>query len=169
LLPGRHGIAILAAREQLGLRTTLLSDLASLLEPVQALLEQGLTPHCLRDLTRGGLASAVDEIARSAQRCIDLEEGAIPVDIAVQGACDLLGLDPLAMANEGRMVVILPSDQAEAALAVLQRFQPQAARIGTVGEAFTAGQRLHPVRLHSSLGVWRPLDLGQGELLPRIC
>ena len=166
---GRHGIAILAAREQLGLRTTLLSDLASLLEPVQALLELGFTPHCLRDLTRGGLASAVDEIARSAQRCIDLEEGAIPVDIAVQGACDLLGLDPVAMANEGRMVVILPSDQAEAALAVLQRFQPQAARIGTVGEAFTAGQRLHPVRLGSSLGAWRPLDLGQGELLPRIC
>lgn len=170
---GRHGLAILAAREELGLRSPLESDLAPLLEPVQALLEAGLPLHCLRDLTRGGLAGALDEIARSARCRITLEHSLIPLHPAVDGACQLLGLDPLAMANEGRMVVLLPAALAEAALTVLRRFQPQAAWIGSVGDRLepdaAALDRRHPVSLRSELGVLRPLELGRGDQLPRIC
>jgi len=172
---GRHGLAILAARNELGLRTTLHSDLAPLLQPVRAMLEAGLALHCLRDLTRGGLAGAIEEIARGAGCHIELDETAIPLHPAVAGACQLLGLDPLAMANEGRMVVLLPQGQAEQALALLQRFQPQAARIGTVGDPLPQGtepaalKRRHPVSLRNTLGVLRPLELGRGEQLPRIC
>ena len=169
---GRHGLAILAARQELGLRTELCSDLAPLLEPVQALLAAGLELHCLRDLTRGGLASAIDEIARGAGCLIELEEAAIPLHPAVEGTCQLLGLDPLAMANEGRMVVLLPEREADTALRLLRRFQPEAARIGTVAAApaaVSALERRHPVSLRSGLGVRRPLELGRGEQLPRIC
>ena len=169
---GRHGLAILAARQELGLSTALASDVAPLLPPVQALLDAGLEPHCLRDLTRGGLASAIDEIARAAHCTITLEEGLIPLHPAVDGACQLLGLDPLAMANEGRMVVLLPEAQADQALAVLQRFQPQARRIGVVEGSLENASPLehrHPVSLRGTLGVLRPLELGRGEQLPRIC
>jgi hydrogenase expression/formation protein HypE len=169
---GRHGIAILAARGQLGFQAPLMSDLAPLLGPVQALLADGLHLHCLRDLTRGGLASAIDEIARSAGHWIELEDGAIPVAPSVQGACDLLGFEPIALANEGRMVVILPAGEAPAALAILRAFEPSAAPIGTVLQPFGAGhkdQPRNPVSLRSALGVKRPLEVGLGELLPRIC
>ena len=169
---GRHGLAILAARNELGLRSPLESDVAPLLEPVQALLAAGLELHVLRDLTRGGLASAIDELARGAGCCITLEEAAIPLHPAVDGACQLLGLDPLALANEGRMVVLLPEAQAEAALAVLRQFHSGACRIGTVGAPLDQASGLehrHPVSLRGSLGVLRPLELGRGEQLPRIC
>jgi hydrogenase expression/formation protein HypE len=165
---GRHGVAILAARDHLGFRTTLRSDLASLLPPVQALLAAGLELHCLRDLTRGGLASAIDEIATSAGCAIELQEPAIPVGAEVSGACQLLGLDPLAMANEGRMVVVLPQSQAEEALTLLRQVESSAAQIGTVLTAASPNNPW-PVQLRSELGVLRPLDLGQGEQLPRIC
>jgi hydrogenase expression/formation protein HypE len=158
---GRHGVAILAARQELGFRTELRSDLAPLQEPVSALLAAGLELHCLRDLTRGGLASALHEISRSAGLGVLVRENAIPIAPEVDAACELLGLDPLAMANEGRFVLLLPAHQADQALAVLQRFQPSAASIGCVrGEA---------VLLETSLGLQRRLELGRGELLPRIC
>lgn len=158
---GRHGVAILAARQELGFRTELHSDLAPLQEPVRALLAADLELHCLRDLTRGGLASALHEISRGAGLGVLVRENAIPIAAEVDAACELLGLDPLAMANEGRFVLFLPAHQADQALAVLQRFQPSAARIGCVrGEA---------VLLETSLGVQRRLELGRGESLPRIC
>ncbi|MFO0119127.1 MAG: hydrogenase expression/formation protein HypE, partial [Cyanobium sp.] len=158
---GRHGVAILAARQELGFRTELRSDLASLQEPVRALLAADLELHCLRDLTRGGLASALHEIARGAGLGVLVRENAIPIAPEVDAACELLGLDPLAMANEGRFVLFLPAHQADRALAVLQRFQPSAASIGCVrGEA---------VLLETSLGLQRRLELGRGESLPRIC
>ena len=158
---GRHGVAILAARQELGFRTELHSDLAPLQEPVRALLAAGLELHCLRDLTRGGLASALHEISRGAGLGVLVRENAIPIAPEVDAACELLGLDPLAMANEGRFVLFLPAHQADQALAVLQRFQPSAASIGCVrGEA---------VLLETSLGIQRRLELGRGELLPRIC
>jgi hydrogenase expression/formation protein HypE len=165
---GRHGVAILAARDHLGFRTTLRSDLASLLPPVQALLAAGLELHCLRDLTRGGLASAIDEIATSAGCAMELYEPAIPVGAEVSGACQLLGLDPLTMANEGRMVVVLPQSQAETALTLLRQVESSAAQIGTV-QAVAGPSKRWPVQLRSELGVLRPLDVGQGEQLPRIC
>jgi hydrogenase expression/formation protein HypE len=169
---GRHGLAILAARAELGLESTLASDLAPLLEPVQALLAAGLDLHCLRDLTRGGLAAAIEEIARDAHCSIELEEAAIPLHPAVDGACQLLGLDPLSLANEGRMVVLLPAAEAEAALDVLQRFQPEARWIGEVKQPLAAAgalERRHPVSLRGALGVLRPLELSRGDQLPRIC
>jgi len=158
---GRHGVAILAARQELGFSTELRSDLAPLHEPVQVLLAAGLELHCLRDLTRGGLASALHEIGRDAGLGLLLQEQAIPIAPAVEGACDLLGLDPLAMANEGRFVVFLPAGQAERALNLLRHFEPSAALIGTVAGA--------AVLLENSLGLCRRLELGRGEQLPRIC
>lgn len=173
---GRHGVAILAAREELGFRTPLESDLAPLLEPVRALLAAGLELHCLRDLTRGGLASALHEIAGAAGVRLELEEAAIPIAPAVQAACDLLGLDPLTMANEGRLTLLLPQQQAEAALAVLRRFDAAATQIGVAMAPATPGADSHPlglprtpVSLRNGLGVRRPLDPGRGEHLPRIC
>ena len=158
---GRHGVAILAARQELGFRTELHSDLAPLQEPVRALLAADLELHCLRDLTRGGLASALHEISRGAGLGVLVRENAIPIAPEVDAACELLGLDPLAMANEGRFVLFLPAHQADRALAVLQRFQLSAASIGCVqGEA---------VLLETSLGLQRRLELGRGESLPRIC
>ena len=158
---GRHGVAILAARQELGFRTELRSDLAPLQEPVRALLAADLELHCLRDLTRGGLASALHEISRGAGFGVLVRENAIPIAPEVDAACELLGLDPLAMANEGRFVLFLPPHQADRALAVLQRFQPSAASIGCVqGDA---------VLLETSLGIQRRVELGRGELLPRIC
>jgi hydrogenase expression/formation protein HypE len=169
---GRHGVAILMAREELGFRCSLESDLAPLHSTVQALVGEGIALHCLRDLTRGGLASAIDEIARGAQCAMELEETAIPLSEPVRSACDLLGLDPLAMANEGRMLVICPQADADRALAVLQRHHLDACRIGSVQAALAETSevdRRHPVNLRSSLGVLRPLDLQRGEQLPRIC
>ena len=158
---GRHGVAILAARQELGFRTELRSDLAPLQEPVRALLAADLELHCLRDLTRGGLASALHEISRGAGLGVLVRENAIPIAPEVDAACELLGLDPLAMANEGRFVLFLPAHQVDRALAVLQRFQPSAASIGCV--------RDEAVLLETSLGLQRRLELGRGESLPRIC
>ena len=169
---GRHGVAILMAREELGFRCSLESDLAPLHGAVQHLLGEGVALHCLRDLTRGGLASAIDEIARGAQCTVKLEENAIPFSEPVRSACDLLGLDPLAMANEGRMLVICPESDADRALVVLREHDHNACIVGSVGvplsEATDLEQR-HPVTLRNSLGVVQPLDLQRGDQLPRIC
>ena len=169
---GRHGLAILAARPELGLRTSVSSDLAPLQPMVHRLLDAGLTLHCLRDLTRGGLGAAIDEIARDARCVIELNEPAIPHHPAVDGACALLGLDPLTMANEGRMVVLCPADQAMDALALLREEHASATQIGTVLKPLLIDdpvEALHPVKLRNALGVVRPLDVGRGEQLPRIC
>lgn len=169
---GRHGVAILMAREELGFRCSLESDLAPLQTTVQKLLDAGVELHCLRDLTRGGLASAVDEIARSSGCAMELEESSIPYNSTVQSACDLLGLDPLSMANEGRMLVICPHEHSEQTLKLLQKYNQHASRIGVVQErikATTGLIHMHPAMLRNSLGVLRPLDLQRGEQLPRIC
>ena len=165
---GRHGTAILVAREELGFRCDLQSDLAPLHATVQELIAAGLELHCLRDLTRGGLASAIDEIARSAGCTIELEEEAVPLQPEVRSACELLGLDPLAMANEGRMLVICPASEADTAMALLQQHNPSATRVGAVTHELSTMQR-QPVVVRNRLGVLRPLDLGRGEQLPRIC
>lgn len=163
---GRHGIAVMAAREGLGFDTEILSDCAPLAGPVAALLAADVRVHCLRDLTRGGLASATIEIAEAADAAIDLDERSIPVDAAVRGACELLGLDPMYVANEGRFIAIVDQRDAERALAVL-RVQPHTAgacRIGTV-------QGAHPrhVTLRTALGTSRIVEMFSGEQLPRIC
>ena len=131
-----------------------------------ALLDAGLEVHTLRDLTRGGLATAVIEIAETARLGAALDEAAVPVSEPVRGACEILGLDPLYVANEGRFLAVVPAAAAAAALAVLARAAPGGppARIGVV-RAGPAGE----VTLRSVVGVERILDRLSGEQLPRIC
>lgn len=163
---GRHGICVLAQREGLEFETTLTSDTAPLHAPVLALVQAGIEVHCLRDLTRGGLASALKELMLSSDSSVEIRERDIAVEPQVRGACEMLGLDPLYVANEGRMIVILSQEQAGRALDVLRSFTPTArpAVIGTI-------QRGHPgeVVLLSSLGNRRVVDMLPGEQLPRIC
>ena len=163
---GAHGVAVLSVREGLEFASPVVSDTAPLWQPVAALLEAGLEVHCLRDLTRGGLASALNEIAAGAGAGIEIREAAVPVAEAVQGACEILGLDPLYVANEGRFVAFLPQRDAERALAVLRGLlvSAAAARIGTV----TPGP-CGVVTLTSRIGGRRVLDMLSSEQLPRIC
>ena len=163
---GRHGIAILSVREGLEFEGALGSDCASLADLVQAMLRAERDIHCLRDLTRGGLAAALNEIALDVQVGIELEETAIPVAEPVSSACELLGLDPLYVANEGRLVAIVSPEAAERVLAAMRAHPaaPQAAIIGRVTDR-------HPgvVELRNPLGGARIVDLLSGEQMPRIC
>jgi hydrogenase expression/formation protein HypE len=163
---GRHGVAIMAMREGLSFESTIESDCAPLWEPVSALLEAGIEVHCLRDLTRGGLSSGLIEIAETAQLRISIDELAIPVREDVAGACEILGLDPLYLANEGRFVAIVPEQEVARALVILHRHTvgSGAVRIGKVLEK-PAGL----VTMKSRLGTERILDMLSGEQLPRIC
>lgn len=163
---GRHGMAIMATRAGLAFESPIESDCAPLVAPVQALLGAGLAVHCLRDLTRGGLATALVEIAESAKLAIGIDEPAVPVIEPVRGACEILGLDPLYVANEGRFVCFVPESHAERALEILARTAPGGppALIGHVRPA-PAGQ----VTIRSVIGVERILDRLSGEQLPRIC
>jgi hydrogenase expression/formation protein HypE len=163
---GRHGIAILSVREGLEFESPILSDCANLWPSVEALLNAGIEIHCLRDLTRGGLATTLNEIAGDRNICIKLEEAAIPVDEVVQGACEILGLDPLYVANEGRFAVFVPAVQADAALEVMKRVPVSqgSVRVGKVEE--TPGRT---VVLQSRIGGNRVVDMLSGEQLPRIC
>jgi hydrogenase expression/formation protein HypE len=163
---GRHGIAVMSVRAGLAFESSVTSDCGPVHHLVAALLAAGVEVHCLRDPTRGGLASVLNEIAVAAGVAIEAEEPAIPVDEPVAAACEILGLDPLYVACEGRMVAFLPELQAEHALAVLRAIPEGAgaARIGRV-VAGPAGR----VSLRTSLGTSRLLDLLSGEQLPRIC
>ena len=163
---GRHGMAILAQREGLAFESPIESDCAPLWPAVAALLAQGLEVHCLRDLTRGGLATAVIEIAETAGVAVALEEAAVRSIGPVRGACEILGIDPFYVANEGRFVAFVPPAQADTALAVLTATAPGGppAQIGSV-RAGPAGE----VTLRSVIGVERVLDRLSGEQLPRIC
>jgi len=165
---GRHGIAVLSQREQLGFETTLASDCAALHTLVQALLTAAPDTHCLRDCTRGGLGAALIEIGEAAAMELHVEEGGVPVSPPVSAACELLGLEPLFVACEGRLVAFVPEVQAEAALAAL-RAHPLgegATAIGHVAPPTAHGAR---VVMHSPYGTSRLLDLPSGEQLPRIC
>jgi hydrogenase expression/formation protein HypE len=163
---GDHGVAVLSVRAGLAFETAITSDSAPLHTLVAALLAAAPDVHSLRDPTRGGLAAALNELAAAAGVGIVLEEPAIPVQPAVAAACELLGLDPLHLANEGKLVALVPPAQAEAALAAL-RAHPLgagAARIGSV-VAEHPGQ----VVARTAIGGTRLIDLPAGELLPRIC
>jgi len=164
---GDHGIAILAARNQLGFRTTIQSDVAPLNHLIQAVLETAPNIHVLRDPTRGGLATTLNEIAAQSQVNFLLEEDKIPVKKEVQAACELLGFDPLYVANEGKVLIILPEIQSEAALKALKKhpFGREATLIGKV----TPMQGSPRVRMHTSIGGTRIVDMLSGEMLPRIC
>lgn len=163
---GRHGIAIMGVREGLEFESTITSDCAPLADLVLQLLEAGIEIHCLRDLTRGGLASALNEIAEAAQVHINIDERAVPVHEDVRGACEMLGFDPLYVANEGKFMAFIARNDAARALALMQA-HPQGAEAQIIG-AVTEGMAGW-VTMKSLIGTHRILDMLSGEQLPRIC
>jgi hydrogenase expression/formation protein HypE len=165
---GRHGIAVMSTREGLAVEGVE-SDCAPLADLVAALIDAGVRPRCLRDLTRGGLSAALNEIALDAGVDIEVDERAVPVSDAVRGACELFGLDPLYVACEGRLVAFVSEDVSEQALEVM-RAHPSAQTATRVGRVpARAEARPGRVALRSRLGTLRSLDLFAGEQLPRIC
>lgn len=163
---GDHGMAVMSRREGLQFESEIVSDVAPLNGLIDQLLESCPDVHVLRDPTRGGLASALNEIADQSEVAIEIDEAAIPVNESVRTACELLGIDPLYVANEGKMVVILPSEEIDNAIQTLRSNE-----LG-VGTALI-GRVLHGPRgrvtLKTPLGNKRVLALHHGELLPRIC
>lgn len=175
---GRHGIAIMAVREGLEFETTIASDSAPVADLVLELLQAGIEIHCLRDLTRGGLASTLNEIAAAAQVTITLTETQIPVNEEVRGACEILGLDPLYIANEGRFIAIVPAQFADRALTIMHNYQQHtvsnhsACLIGHVtprSSSLAPGLPPGQVLLNSQIGASRIIEMLSGEQLPRIC
>jgi hydrogenase expression/formation protein HypE len=163
---GDHGIAVLSQREGLKFHTPVPSDCAPLNGLVAAMLTASTNIHCLRDPTRGGLAGTLNDFARQSQAGIIIEEEKIPVDKAVLAACELLGLDPLHIANEGKLAAVVAPGDTDTVLATMKRHQygEKAAIIGEVVKE-------HPgqVIMKTSLGASRIVDIPVGELLPRIC
>ena len=166
LTTGRHGLAVLTAREELRLDPAPISDRGSLWPAVDALRAAGIEVKAMRDATRGAVAVALHEWADRCGQALVLEAAAIPVSGTVRGACELLGLEPLHVACEGTMVVAVPSEEALAAVRVLCQVavSSEAAEIGSVVE-----RRVAPVAIRRSLGQLVPLDEPSGAPLPRIC
>lgn len=163
---GDHGIAVLSQREGLSFSTKLQSDCAPLNKLVADMLKVSTRIHCLRDPTRGGLATTLNELAEQSNVGIRIEEEKIPVHEEVHGACEMLGFDPLYVANEGKLVAIVPPEDAEAILEAMQQniYGNEAAIIGEV-------RREHPGRvvMKTRVGASRIIDMLTGDLLPRIC
>jgi len=163
---GRHGMAIMAVREGLQFESAIESDSAPVHEIVQELLKAGIEIHCLRDLTRGGLASALNEIAEAARVRIEIVEKSVPVREDVHAACEMLGLDPLHVACEGRFVAFVAAGDADRALSIMQG---HALGVGSAAIGRVAESSAPLVTLKSAIGASRILDMPSGEQLPRIC
>lgn len=166
---GRHAIAIMSQREGLEFDTDIQSDSAHLWPAVARLLEAGIPLHCLRDCTRGGLVTVLVELAYDSGHTIVVEDAAIPVSAEVAGACEILGLDPLYAACEGRCAIILPPSHAEKALEIL-RSCPVTSTAVRIGEVRPSSPGTGPIAIaRTPLGTERVLDFLTGEQLPRIC
>jgi hydrogenase expression/formation protein HypE len=163
---GRHGMAIMAAREGLAFETTITSDSACLVGLVEELRTASVDVHVLRDPTRGGVASALNEIAAASRVGIEIDEMALPVPDDVRAACEVLGLDPLYVANEGILLAFVRQSDAERVLGAL-RSHPLGAGAVQIGRVIAAHPRV--VALRTSLGGTRIVDLLPGDQLPRIC
>jgi hydrogenase expression/formation protein HypE len=163
---GEHGIAILAEREGMEFETTIESDSAALHTLVRDMLRPGQGIRCMRDPTRGGLSSALNEIAERSQVAIELEELAIPVREEVASACELLGLDPMYVANEGKLIAIVAAEASDAVLQAMRR-HPLGCQAQTIGTVKAANAPL--VTMRTNLGTTRIVDLLSGDQLPRIC
>ncbi len=163
---GDHGIAVLAARGELGFETDVKSDSAPLNHLVEAMMDASPNIHVLRDPTRGGVATTLNEIAHQSDVCITINESSIPVRLAVASVCEMLGFDPLYVANEGKLLAIVASEDAPKILSVMRATQyGQDAVI--IGEVLDAPKRR--VLMRTSIGATRVVDVLMGELLPRIC
>lgn len=166
---GDHGTAILSHREGMTFETTIRSDCAPLAAMTEAVLKAAPHTHVLRDPTRGGLATTLNEIASQSGVGIELDESAIPIRPEVQGACEFLGLDPLYVANEGKMIVICPQEEAEVALAAMKA-APYGENAAIVGRVDASGTVLAgSVEMVTLMGGRRAVDWLAGEQLPRIC
>ena len=163
---GDHGMAIMAARENLGFETPIVSDSAALHGLTEALFASGAQIRTLRDPTRGGVATTLNEIARQSGVGIVLDEAALPINPAVAATCEFLGLDPLYVANEGKLLAIVAPDDADAALAAL-RAHPLGARAARIGTVQADTHRF--VQMTTTLGGRRIVDWLNGDPLPRIC
>ncbi len=163
---GRHGIAIMAMREGLEFESTIESDTAPLAGMVMQLIAAGVEIHCLRDITRGGIASTFNEIASAAGVNIAMDEVAIPVREDVRGACEILGFDPLYVANEGRFAAFIAAKDADRALAIM-RAHPLGREATVIGGVLAEPAGL--LTLKSHIGATRIVDMLSGEQLPRIC
>ncbi len=163
---GDHGIAVLAARGELGFETEIESDIAPLNHLVAAMLDASTQIHVLRDPTRGGLATSLNEIARQSRVGITLFENSLPIRPGVVAACELLGFDPLYIANEGKLIAVVAHQDAEKILAVMRAFPlgQDAVIIGEVTETPPAR-----VLMKTAIGSTRIVDVLAGEMLPRIC
>jgi hydrogenase expression/formation protein HypE len=163
---GDHGVAILSKRENLGFETEIVSDSMALSDLVEAMIGAVPRIHCLRDPTRGGLATTLNELALQSQVGMLIRESAIPVRPAVNGACELLGLDPLYVANEGKLIAICAGDEAPALLAAM-RAHPKGRDAAIIGEVLEDPH--HFVQMETAFGGSRIVDWLAGEQLPRIC
>jgi hydrogenase expression/formation protein HypE len=163
---GDHGIAVLGARGELGFTSDIQSDVAPLNHLIEAMLDASPNIHVLRDPTRGGLATTLNEIAAQSKCCITLNEQSIPVHPAVNAACEMLGFDPLYVANEGKLVAMVAAADAERVLSTMRatRYGEESVIIGEV----TAEPRAR-VLLRTAIGTTRVVDMLAGEMLPRIC
>jgi len=163
---GRHGMAIMAVREGLEFESAIESDCAPLWPAVSALLSAGVEIHCMRDITRGGLATALCELAEKARVSIAFDETNVPVREDVRGACEILGLDPMYVANEGRFIAFVPASHADRALEITRS---EAVSGGAVALGSVADGEPGIVTMRSVIGTERIIDMLSGEQLPRIC
>lgn len=159
---GEHHAAIMSSR--MGIENEIISDCAPLTSIVTKLIKEKINLHCMRDVTRGGLATVLNEVASNSECAVEIYETALPVSSAIKGFCDILGLDPLYMANEGKMIAVVPEVQAEKALTALRstRYGKNAAIIGRITEG-------KGVTMTTALKGSRRIDVLYGEGLPRIC
>ena len=163
---GDHGVAILSARGELALETTICSDCQPLNDLIKTLIEQNINIHAMRDITRGGLATVLNEFAQGSDTGILIQEKEIPMKKEVRGVCEVLGLDPLYLANEGKLAAIIPKEQAEQALAIMQA-HPAGKNSSIVAEIVP--DHKGRVVMQSDFGGERVVDMLVGEQLPRIC
>lgn len=163
---GRHGMAIMAVREGLAFESAIESDSAPVSDVVLKLIGAGIHVHCLRDITRGGLTSGLNEIAVTSGFGIEIDERCVPVRADVQAACEFLGLDAFNVACEGRFIAFLPETEVDEAIRILHS-RPVSATACRIGKVTSENQGR--VVLRSSIGVSRILDVPSGEQLPRIC
>ncbi len=163
---GRHGMAVLSQRESLDFESGLESDCAPLAQTVLELIDEGVQIHCLRDLTRGGLSSALAEIAGNSKLHFGLSEETIPVCREVKAICEILGFEPIHVANEGRFIAFISSEDSSKALEILKSKSnwPDACIIGEVTD-----DKSGMVTMKTPLGTERIIDMLSGEMLPRIC
>ena len=163
---GDHGAAIVDARGELALESGVGSDSRPLAGLVQAMLRACPSMHCMRDATRGGVATVLNEFAQASGACMRLHEQALPIRDAVRGVCELLGLDPLYLANEGTLVALAPREDAETLLAAM-RAHPAGHDAAIIGEVTQAPRA--SVLMHTRFGAQRAVDMLVGDQLPRIC